>query len=111
MERIARLSSPVALAVGLLSAAAAVALAIRGPINGLDLVLTVTAVAFVSTTLVGMAVLSVGIAGWLTAVLWRSTRTQHLTLAVGSPNGETYVIGQALKTVIGAFVARLPAGV
>ncbi len=57
MKRLAQLCSPVALAVGLLSAAAAVALAIRGPVNGLDLALTVTAVAFVSTTLVGMAVL------------------------------------------------------
>jgi two-component system NarL family sensor kinase len=68
MERFARLSSPVALAVGLLSAAAAVALAIRGPINGLDLVLTLTAVAFVSTTLVGMAVLRTSprnLVGWI----------------------------------------------
>jgi signal transduction histidine kinase len=57
MERLAQLSSPVALAVGLLSAAATVALAVRGPISGLDLTLTVTAVAFLATTLVGMAVL------------------------------------------------------
>jgi two-component system NarL family sensor kinase len=71
MERIARLSSPVALAVGLLSAAASVALAIRGPISGLDLALTVTAVAFVSTTLVGMAVLRTSPAnpvGWILLV-------------------------------------------
>ena len=57
MERLARLSGPVALAIGLLSAAASVALAIRGPISGLDVALTVTAVFFVPTTLVGMAVL------------------------------------------------------
>src|ERR1700761_6930908 len=57
MKRLAQLSSPVVLAIGLLSAAASVALAIRGPISGLDLALTVTAVAFLSTTLVGMAVL------------------------------------------------------
>src|ERR1700742_3808037 len=72
MERIARLSSPVALAVGLLSAAASVALAIRGPISGLDLALTVTAVAFVSTTLVGMAVLRARPAnpvGWILLVV------------------------------------------
>jgi two-component system NarL family sensor kinase len=71
MERIARLSSPVALAIGLLSAAASVALAIRGPISGLDLALTVTAVAFVSTTLVGMAVLRTSPAnpvGWILLV-------------------------------------------
>jgi signal transduction histidine kinase len=71
MERFARLSSPVALAIGLLSAAASVALAIRGPISGLDVALTVTAVAFVSTTLVGMAVLRASPAnpvGWILLV-------------------------------------------
>jgi two-component system NarL family sensor kinase len=71
MERLAQLSSPVALAVGLLSAAAAVALAVRGPISGLDLALTVTAVAFVATTLVGMAVLRTGPrnpVGWILLV-------------------------------------------
>jgi hypothetical protein len=71
MERLAQLSSPVALAVGLLSAAAAVALAVRGPISGLDLALTVTAVAFVATTLVGMAVLRTGprnLVGWILLV-------------------------------------------
>jgi signal transduction histidine kinase len=71
MERFARLSSPVALAIGLLSAAASVALAIRGPISGLDVALTVTAVAFVSTTLVGMAVLRTSPAnpvGWILLV-------------------------------------------
>jgi signal transduction histidine kinase len=60
MERLARLSSPAALAVGLFSVAAAVALAIRGPISGLDLAQTVTAVAFLPTALVGMAVLRAG---------------------------------------------------
>jgi hypothetical protein len=71
MERYAQLSSPVALAVGLLSAASAVALAVRGPISGLDLALTVTAVAFVSTTLVGMAVLRTSprnLVGWILLV-------------------------------------------
>jgi hypothetical protein len=71
VERLAQLSSPVALAVGLLSAAAAVALAVRGPISGLDLALTVTAVAFVSTTLVGMAVLRTSpgnLVGWILLV-------------------------------------------
>src|ERR1700744_4978097 len=71
MERLARMISPVALAIGLLSAAASVALAIRGPISGLDLALTVTAVAFVSTTLVGMAVLRTSPAnpvGWILLV-------------------------------------------
>ena len=71
MERLAQLSSPAALAVGLLSAAAAVALAVRGPISGLDLALTVTAVAFVATTLVGMAVLRAGPrnpVGWILLV-------------------------------------------
>ena len=71
MERLAQLSSPTALAVGLLSAAAAVALAVRGPISGLDLALTVTAVAFVATTLVGMAVLRAGPrnpVGWILLV-------------------------------------------
>src|SRR6201992_2140697 len=71
MKRFAQLSSPVALAIGLLSAAALVALAIRGPISGLDLALAVTAVAFVSTTLVGMAVLRAAPAnpvGWILLV-------------------------------------------
>src|SRR6201996_1080060 len=71
MERFARLSSPVALAVGLLSAAASVALAIRGPISGLDLALTLTAVAFLSTSLVGLAVLRTSPAnpvGWILLV-------------------------------------------
>src|ERR1700744_1558354 len=71
MKRLAQLSSPVALAIGLLSAAASVALAIRGPVSGLDLALTVTAVAFLSTTLVGMAVLRSSPAnpvGWILLV-------------------------------------------
>jgi two-component system, NarL family, sensor kinase len=71
MERFARLSSPTALAVGLLSAAAAVALAIRGPVSGLDVALTITAVFFLPTTLVGMAVLRTGPrnpVGWILLV-------------------------------------------
>jgi signal transduction histidine kinase len=71
MKRLAQLSSTVALAIGLLSAAASVALAVRGPISGLDLALTVTAVAFLSTTLVGMAVLRTSPAnpvGWILLV-------------------------------------------
>jgi two-component system, NarL family, sensor kinase len=68
MERLARLSSPVALATGLLSAAGAVAVAIRGPVSGLDAVLTATAVFFLATGLVGRAALRANprnVVGWI----------------------------------------------
>jgi len=57
VKTFARWVSPVALAIGLLAAGGAVGFAVRGPIDGLDLLLTVTAVFFLPTGLVGFAIL------------------------------------------------------
>ena len=94
MERFARLSSPVALAIGLLSAAASVALAIRGPISGLDLALTVTAVAFVSTTLVGMAVLRTSPANPVGWILLVTGAALPLSMFVQVVSDATYIYGR-----------------
>ena len=94
MKRLAQLSSPVALAVGLLSAAASVALAVRGPISGLDLALTVTAVAFVSTTLVGMAVLRTSPANPVGWILLVAGAALPLAMFVQVVSDATYVYGR-----------------
>ena len=94
MKRLAQLSSPVALAIGLLSAAASVALAVRGPISGLDLALTVTAVAFVSTTLVGMAVLRTSPANPVGWILLVAGAALPLAMFVQVVSDATYVYGR-----------------
>jgi TRAP transporter TAXI family solute receptor len=40
-------------------------------------------------------------------VLAQRLRTQHLTLAAGSPSGESYILGNALKTVVERHYAKI----
>ena len=59
--------------IGLLSAAGAVTVAIRGPVSGLDAVLAVTAVFFLATGLVGRTALRANprnIIGWILLLVW-----------------------------------------
>jgi signal transduction histidine kinase len=109
MERFARLSSPVALAIGLLSAAASVALAIRGPISGLDLALTVTAVAFVSTTLVGMAVLRTSPANPVGWILLVAGAALPLEMFIQVVSDASYVYGR--PAIPGLVAINLAGGV
>ena len=109
MKRLAQLSSPVALAIGLLSAAASVALAVRGPISGLDLALTVTAVAFVSTTLVGMAVLRTSPANPVGWILLVAGAALPLGMFVQVVSDATYIYGR--PAIPGLVVINLVGGV
>jgi len=109
MKRLAQLSSPVALAIALLSAAASVALAIRGPISGLDLALTVTAVAFVSTTLVGMAVLRTSPANPVGWILLVAGAALPLAMFVQVVSDATYVYGR--PAIPGLVAIDLASGV
>ncbi len=43
----------------------------------------------------------------LAIVLWEGSRTQHLTLAAGASTGESYILGQALKTVVERHYPRI----
>jgi signal transduction histidine kinase len=109
MKRLAALSSPLALAIGLLSAAASVALAIRGPVSGLDVALTVIAVAFVSTTLVGMAVLRASPANPVGWILLVAGAAMPLGMFVQVVSDATYVYGR--PAVPGLVAVNLAGGV
>jgi two-component system NarL family sensor kinase len=108
MKRLAQLSSPVALAIGLLSAAASAALAIRGPISGLDVALTVTAVAFLSTTLVGMAVLRTSPANPVGWILLVAGAALPLSMFVQVVSDATYLYGR--PAIPGLVAINLAAG-
>src|SRR5271170_1672802 len=43
----------------------------------------------------------------LAVVLWQGSRTQHLTLAAGASSGESYILGNALKTVVERHYPRI----
>ena len=47
-----------------------------------------------------LAMLSVGLIAWLVLAWWQRSKTEHLTLAAGAPSGESYILGNALKTVV-----------
>ena len=47
-----------------------------------------------------LVLLSVGLVAWLALALWQRSRTEHLTLAAGASSGESYILGNALKTVV-----------
>src|SRR5580700_7417630 len=44
--------------------------------------------------------LSVGVIAGLAAAIWQRAKTEHLTLAAGASSGESYILGNALKTVV-----------
>src|ERR1700756_5659767 len=47
-----------------------------------------------------MVVLSVGLLVGLALAAWQRSKTEHLTLAAGASSGESYILGNALKTVV-----------
>lgn len=47
-----------------------------------------------------LVALSVGLVAWLALAGWQRSRTEHLTLAAGASSGESYILGNALKTVV-----------
>src|ERR1700742_3666799 len=44
--------------------------------------------------------LSVGVIAGLAVAVWQRSKTEHLTLAAGASSGESYILGNALKTVV-----------
>jgi len=44
--------------------------------------------------------LSVTLVAVLAIAWWQQSRTEHITLAAGAPSGESYILGNALKTVV-----------
>jgi TRAP transporter TAXI family solute receptor len=44
--------------------------------------------------------LSVSLITYLAIALWQRSRTEYLTLAAGASSGESYILGNALKTVV-----------
>jgi signal transduction histidine kinase len=86
-----------------------VALAIRGPISGLDLALTVTAVAFVSTTLVGMAVLRTSPANPVGWILLVAGAALPLSMFVQVVSDATYLYGR--PAIPGLVAINLAGGV
>jgi uncharacterized protein len=47
-----------------------------------------------------LGVLSLGLFVGLALAGWQRSKTEHLTLAAGASNGESYILGSALKTVV-----------
>jgi uncharacterized protein len=47
-----------------------------------------------------MVVLSIGLLVGLALAAWQRSKTEHLTLAAGASSGESYILGNALKTVV-----------
>jgi uncharacterized protein len=47
-----------------------------------------------------LVVLSAGLVAGLSLALWERSRTEHLTLAAGASSGESYILSNALKTVL-----------
>jgi hypothetical protein len=47
-----------------------------------------------------LGVLSIGFFAGLALVAWQRSKTEHLTLAAGASSGESYILGNALKTVV-----------
>jgi TRAP-type uncharacterized transport system substrate-binding protein len=47
-----------------------------------------------------LVVLSVGLIVGLILAAWQRSKTEHLTLAAGASSGESYILGNALKTVV-----------
>jgi TRAP-type uncharacterized transport system substrate-binding protein len=44
--------------------------------------------------------LSVALVAGLATALWHRAKTEHLTVAAGASSGESYILGNALKTVV-----------
>jgi TRAP transporter TAXI family solute receptor len=57
-------------------------------------------VEFNRVLLIAIVAVSVGVVAGVAVVLLQGSKTQRLTLAAGSPSGESYILGSALKTVV-----------
>src|ERR1700733_6225005 len=51
--------------------------------------------------------LSIGVIAGLAAAIWQRSKTEHLTLAAGASSGESYILGNALKTVVERHYPRI----
>ena len=49
---------------------------------------------------IALVSLSVALVAGLAIALWQRAKTEHLTLAAGASSGESYILGNALKTVV-----------
>src|ERR1700678_1224789 len=47
-----------------------------------------------------LAALSMAVIAALVIIWWQQSKTEHLTLAAGASSGESYILGNALKTVV-----------
>jgi TRAP transporter TAXI family solute receptor len=54
-----------------------------------------------------LAALTLGLAGGLAMVLLQRSKTEYLTLAAGTSSGESYILGNALKTVVERHYPRI----
>jgi TRAP transporter TAXI family solute receptor len=51
--------------------------------------------------------LSVALVAGLAIALWQRAKTEHLTLAAGASSGESYILGNAVKTVLERHYPRI----
>jgi TRAP transporter TAXI family solute receptor len=54
-----------------------------------------------------LAALSVGLVAVITVVLWQRSKMEYLTLAAGTSSGESYILGNALKTIVERHYPRI----
>jgi TRAP-type uncharacterized transport system substrate-binding protein len=54
-----------------------------------------------------LAALTLALIGGLVIVLWRQSRTVHLTMAAGASSGESYILGNGLKAVLERHYPRI----
>jgi TRAP-type uncharacterized transport system substrate-binding protein len=49
---------------------------------------------------IALVSLSAALVAGLAIALWQRAQTEHLTLAAGASSGESYILSNALKTVV-----------
>src|SRR5271156_5073529 len=54
-----------------------------------------------------LAVLTLGLVGGLAIVFLQRSKTEYLTLAAGTSSGESYILGNALKTIVERHYPRI----
>ncbi|HZD49076.1 MAG TPA: TAXI family TRAP transporter solute-binding subunit [Silvibacterium sp.] len=54
-----------------------------------------------------VVIVSLVFLSWLGIALWQGSRTQYLTLAAGASDGDSYILGSALKTVVERHYPRI----
>jgi hypothetical protein len=54
-----------------------------------------------------LAALTLALMGGLVVASWQQSRTVHLTLAAGASSGESYILGNGLKTVVERHYPRI----